>query len=990
MSHFLLLLAVTSALCRHGVGQRSHAQNSIKVMISEGCVALGEAADADAGGNELSLSPGAPLVLTHHIRLVPSSPDSGPVSGSCDCVSDLDSLRERVERLERELSALRQKCGDPEANGGCTSRESKGAGCSVSPDPVSPVSLCPSDCSDQGRCVDGKCVCFSGFRGSDCSEETCSPPCGQRGRCMDGQCVCEPGFSGADCSMASCDCGGRGVCVDAQCVCDSGFTGESCAELACPRGCSQRGRCVDGVCVCDSGFSGADCGTGGCSSDCGQRGRCVQGKCVCQSGFTGDECERCGEGYGGKNCDMANHTVMEEDQTVMSSVEQLRTIDLTQSSVSVVWTQPRVQYESYGLVFTSQKDGSQVQAQVPGPLSSFRQTGLAPAQTYSITVTGATGDSRGAPSSTSFTTLPAPPSDLRVVKTSSSSAVIQWEPSPSAIDRYRLSVSPGDGTEGRGQDLTFDPGTSSAHITQLRAGLRYDITLVAESGQSHSAPLTTHATPGPEPPSDLRFSHVTDNSVTVSWTRPQSMVSGFKLTYTHTEEGEPVSVALDQGNSSIDLARLAPGSSYEVSVMSVLGLDESDEISKTLHTLPDPPTDLRAVNVSHAGALLLWRPSLTNVEKYTIVYGSGTGSEVRVSVSGNSAQKELSNLQPSTSYSVTISSERRGRESREDRTSFTTTSTSTLTTTESVSLGARNLRASHVTPRTAMLSWKPPSRPVIGYKLTYHTEGHKQEVSLGATVTQLNLTRLIPGEEYTAQLQTEGEEVLSTSFTTGSLRFPFPADCSEEQLNGLSVSGLVDIYPMGRKGAALSVWCDMDTDGGGWTVFQRRQDGSVDFFRSWREYVQGFGEPAGEFWLGLEALHNLTTRGSMMLRVDLRDRQDTVFAQYSTFEVSKRNYRLTVGGYSGTAGDSMSYHSGRIFTTKDRDPASFITRCAMSYRGGWWYKNCHEANLNGLYGTNSKHQGVIWMSWKGKETSIPFTEMKMRPTDYLPNTNNRA
>lgn len=55
-------------------------------------------------------------------------------------------------------------------------------------------------------------------------------------------------------------------------------------------------------------------------------------------------------------------------------------------------------------------------------------------------------------------------------------------------------------------------------------------------------------------------------------------------------------------------------------------------------------------------------------------------------------------------------------------------------------------------------------------------------------------------------------------------------------------------------------------------------------------------------------------------------------------------------------GDSLTYHNNAVFSTKDRDPMPFITRCAMSYRGGWWYKNCHEANLNGLYGIDVKHQ----------------------------------
>lgn len=523
-----------------------------------------------------------------------------------------------------------------------------------------------------------------------------------------------------------------------------------------------------------------------------------------------------------------------------------------------------------------------------------------------------------------------------------------------------------------------DPGESpELSLEDLLPKTDYKVTVLGKGpgvlSRLHKLVIST----GPEPPSDLVFSHVTEDSVTVSWTKPKSQVSGFKVTYTHSEDGEPVSVSLDSGNSSVGLYHLTPGSTYEVSVLSVLGLDESDPISKTLKTLPDPPTDLKAVNISDSGALLLWRPALAAVDKYTIVYGSGTGSELRVTVSGNTVEQQLNNLEPSTTYSVTISSQLEERESREASTRFTTTGD-----------GPRDLKATNVTPRTATLSWKPPSGHVIGYRLTYQTEGQTKEVVVGATVTQFNLTRLFPGSEYRVELNMVAGEVLSTKFTTGSLQFPFPTDCSQELLNGILISGLVDIFPQGKKGDFMTVWCDMETDGGGWTVFQRRKDGSEDFFQGWKEYVQGFGDPSGEFWLGLDPLHTLTTATKMTLRVDLRDGNDAVFAKYSTFEVAKRNYRLSVGGYSGTAGDSMTYHNNRIFTTKDRDPASFITRCAMSYRGGWWYKNCHEANLNGLFGIDVKHQGIIWTSWRGKDHSIPFTEMKMRPTAFIPHSNN--
>ncbi|TMS18053.1 Tenascin, partial [Larimichthys crocea] len=523
--------------------------------------------------------------------------------------------------------------------------------------------------------------------------------------------------------------------------------------------------------------------------------------------------------------------------------------------------------------------------------------GLAAGQEYTVSITGEIEGRRGAESSSEFMTLISGPTNLQVVKTTTTSAVVQWEHSQGEIDRYRLTVTPNDGA-GRSQEMTIPGGQNSAHIQQLEAGRLYDIALVAEKDTSRSEPTTTQVTPGPEPPTNIVFSKVTEDSLTVSWTKPKSAVSGFKVTYTHTDDGEPVSVSVDSGDSSVGLSQLSPGSSYEVNVISILGLDESDPIRDFVRTLPDPPTDLRAVNVTDTKALLLWRPALATVDEYTIVYGAGTGSELRVMVSGNEAEHQLSGLEGSTTYTVTISSRLGNQESSPATTSFTTTKAS--------GNGPQDLQASNVTPRTALLSWKRPPNPVGSYRLTYQTEGHEmKEVIVGAAVTEYNLTRLHPGSKYTVQLQAEEggryTSTISTEFTTGTLRFPFPTDCSQELLNGIKASGEVEIFPQGKLGKPVMVYCDMETDGGGWTVFQRRKDGSVNFFRGWKDYTKGFGDLSGEFWLGLDSLHNLTTMTRMNLRVDLRDKDESVYAEYSTFEVAKRNYRLTVGGYSGTA-----------------------------------------------------------------------------------------
>ena len=183
----------------------------------------------------------------------------------------------------------------------------------------------------------------------------------------------------------------------------------------------------------------------------------------------------------------------------------------------------------------------------------------------------------------------------------------------------------------------------------------------------------------------------------------------------------------------------------------------------------------------------------------------------------------------------------------------------------------------------------------------------------------------------------------------------------------------------------------MVTDGGGWTVFQRRQDGSVDFYRNWTDYEDGFGNLTGEFWLGLSKIHRLTQEEANTLRVDLGDFDgNTSYAQYTTFSVgdSTTEYTLTVGGYSGTAGDGMiddkrhgHNHYGRKFSTRDNDNDGHPSACAVGFRGAWWFNDCYQSHLNGIYYnhvTEGILNGIIWHDWRGVDYSLKFTEMKTR------------
>uniref|UniRef100_A0A3B3R8J2 Microfibril associated protein 4 n=1 Tax=Paramormyrops kingsleyae TaxID=1676925 RepID=A0A3B3R8J2_9TELE len=215
-----------------------------------------------------------------------------------------------------------------------------------------------------------------------------------------------------------------------------------------------------------------------------------------------------------------------------------------------------------------------------------------------------------------------------------------------------------------------------------------------------------------------------------------------------------------------------------------------------------------------------------------------------------------------------------------------------------------------------------------------------------------------------------------------------PLDCADVYNAGSNISGVYKIYPAGPT-SPLYVYCDMETDGGKWTVFQRRMDGTVNFYRGWDQYKRGFGHAGGEYWLGLETIHILTLKQRYELRVDMEDFQGAkVHAKYSSFSISPQmvnaesdGYTLHVSGFEdGGAGDSLSYHSEQKFSTFDRDQDSNSGNCAVSYLGGFWYEDCHYVNPNGIYMWDTVNaQGVCWYHWKSNYYSMKAISMKIRP-----------
>ncbi|XP_034561277.1 fibrinogen C domain-containing protein 1-like, partial [Notolabrus celidotus] len=219
-----------------------------------------------------------------------------------------------------------------------------------------------------------------------------------------------------------------------------------------------------------------------------------------------------------------------------------------------------------------------------------------------------------------------------------------------------------------------------------------------------------------------------------------------------------------------------------------------------------------------------------------------------------------------------------------------------------------------------------------------------------------------------------------------------PSDCASLYHNGVRRSGVYSIVV--SPGSSQAVYCDMKTEGGGWTVLQRRRDGSVNFNRGWLEYREGFGEPRGEYWLGNQQLHLLSNQGHYSLRIHLQDWSNAHrHALYHTFRIEdeENHYRLHVSGFSGTVKDSFGwYHDQQSFSTPDTGNI-----CAEISHAGWWFHQCFYANLNGVYYKGGHYSlkaqnllgpdGIVWFSWRESDFySLKAVTMMIRPNNFRP------
>ncbi|XP_008997687.1 fibronectin isoform X5 [Callithrix jacchus] len=432
--------------------------------------------------------------------------------------------------------------------------------------------------------------------------------------------------------------------------------------------------------------------------------------------------------------------------------------EITASSFVVSWVSASDTVSGFRVEYELSEEGDEPQyLDLPSTATSVNIPDLLPGRKYIVNVYQISEDGeQSLILSTSQTTAPDAPPDPTVDRVDDTSIVVRWSRPQAPITGYRIVYSPS--VEGSSTELNLPETANSVTLSDLQPGVQYNITIYAVEENQESTPVViqqeTTGTPRPDTvpsPRDLQFVEVTDVKVTIMWTPPQSVVTGYRVDVIPVnlpgEHGQRLPISR---NTFAEITGLSPGVTYYFKVFAVNHGRESKPLTAQQTTKLDAPTNLQFVNETDSTVLVIWTRPRARITGYRLTVGPTRGGQPKQYNVGPSASKyPLRNLQPGSEYTVSLVAVKGNQQSPKVTGVFSTLQPGN-------SIPPYN---TEVTETTIVITWTPAPR--IGFKLGVRpSQGGEAPREVTSDSGSIVVSGLTPGVEYvyTIQVLRDGKE----------------------------------------------------------------------------------------------------------------------------------------------------------------------------------------------------------------------------------------